>query len=268
MGTRIVRGRTFSDADEIAPVRSVIINETFARLAWPGEDALGKCVKLGTDTMPCAMVVGIAENSRRQDWIEDENLQIYQPLPRDTTRGMGARLLVVRPVGGDPMQLIPALRRAIQQTAPNLPYAEIRPLENLYAGELRPWRLGATMFGIFGALAIVLAAVGLYGVVSLTVTQRTRELGVRIALGARRADVVRLVMRQGLLVVAIGTTLGITAALAASPLIEPLLFRVPPREPGVYAAVALLLIAVAVVASVVPSWRATRVDPAISLRAE
>jgi hypothetical protein len=268
MGTRLLRGRTFTDADELFPPKSVIINETFARLTWPGEDALGKCVKLGTEpTTPCSTVVGIVENSRRQDWVELENTQVYRPLLRDSTWS-SQRLLVVRPVNGDPMSILPGVRRAVQLSAPNLPYAEIRPLDELYAGELRPWRLGATMFGVFGTLAVVLAAVGLYGVISLTVTQRTRELGVRIALGARRGDVVRLVMRQGLLVVTIGGLLGIAAAIVAGPAVEPLLFRVPAREPLVYGTVMTLLFVVAVVASIVPSWRATRVDPAIALRAE
>ena len=268
MGTRILRGRAFTDADEVSPPRAVIINEAFARLAWPGRDAIGQCIRLGADTMPCSSVVGIVENSRRQDWIEDENLQLFQPLPRGASRFLSARLLVVRPSTPDAATIIPAVRRAIQQTAPDLPYAEIRPLETLYAGELRPWRLGATMFGAFGILAVVLAAVGLYGVVSLSVTQRTRELGVRIALGAKPGDVVRLVMRQGVWVVTIGAALGIAAAIAAGPMIEPLLFRVPAREPWIYVAVVTLLFIVAIVASIVPSWRATRVDPAVALRSE
>jgi predicted permease len=268
MGTHILRGRAFTDADETSFGQTVIINETFARLAWPGDDALGKCIRVGADSMPCSTIIGIAENSRRQDWIEEATMQVYQPLPRIPIPSMGARVLVIRPAGGDPTDLIPGVRRVIQQTAPDLPYADIRPLSTLYAGELRPWRLGATMFGVFGALAVILSAVGLYGVVSLTVTQRTREFGVRIALGARRADVVRLVMRQGLLVVATGAVLGIAAAVAAGPMIEPLLFRVPAREPVIYAAVATLLMLVATAASIVPSWRATRVDPAMALRAE
>jgi predicted permease len=268
MGTRILRGRGFTDADEASFGRTVIINETFARLAWPGEEALGKCIRVGADTMPCATIIGVAENSRRQGWIEEETMQVYQPLPRVPITALGARILVIRPAGGDPTEVIPDVRRVIQQTAPNLPYAEIRPLSTLYVGELRPWRLGATMFGIFAALAVILAAVGLYGVVSLTVTHRTRELGVRIALGAQRADVVRLVMRQGLLVVGTGAVLGIITAIATGPLIEPLLFHVPSRQPVLYAAVATLLVLVAILASIVPSWRATRVDPAMALRAE
>ena len=267
MGTRILRGRTFTDADEYFPPKSVIINESFARLTWPGEDALGKCVRLGDENAPCSTVVGVVENSRRQDWVELENTQLFRPLLRDSAWS-SQRLLVVRPVNGDPIGLIPDVRRAIQQSAPNLPYAEIRPLDELYAGELRPWRLGATMFGVFGTLAVVLAAIGLYGVISLTVTQRTRELGVRIALGAQRGDVIRLVMRQGVLVVTIGALLGIAAAVAAGPAIEPLLFRVPAREPLVYGAVVVLLFVVAIVASIIPSWRATRVDPSIALRSE
>jgi putative ABC transport system permease protein len=124
------------------------------------------------------------------------------------------------------------------------------------------------MFGIFGALAVILAAIGLYGVVSLAVTQRTRELGVRIALGAQRGDVVRHVMRQGMLVVTVGATLGIAAAILAGPTVEPMLFQVSAREPAIYAAVVGLLLVVAIAASIVPSWRATRVDPAVALRSE
>jgi predicted permease len=268
MGTRILRGRGFTDGDELTPAQAAIVNETFARLAWPGEDAIGKCVRIGPEPAPCTTIVGIAENGRRQDWIEEENLYVYRPVPRVEGYWMNARLLVVRVASGDPNDVIPDVRRAIQLTAPNLPYAEIRPLGNLYASELRPWRLGATMFGIFGTLAVILAAIGLYGVVSLSVTQRTRELGVRIALGAPPGSVVRLVMRQGVLVVTIGAALGIAAAIAAGPTIEPLLFRVPAREPMVYAGVVALLFVVAIVASVIPSWRATRVDPATALRAE
>ena len=269
MGTRLIRGRDFTDADD-APTapRVVIINETLARLVWADRDPIGECIRVGADTMPCMTIVGIAQNSRRQDWVEEEIFHVYMPLATGTSYWMPSRLLVVRPRGDRVEQLIPELRRAVQDVAPNMPYAEIRVLESLYAGELRPWKLGATMFGAFGALAVLLAAVGLYGVIALDVTQRTRELGVRIALGARSANVVRLVMRHAVLVVALGAALGIAVALAAGPTIEPLLFRVSSREPAIYLAVVVLLLVVALIASMLPSWRATRVDPAVALRAE
>jgi len=270
MGTRILRGREFTEADESSRARVVVVNETMARLAWPGQDALGKCVRVGSDTAPCAEVIGVAENSRRQDWVEGEIFHVHLPLSQ-APDWMAARLLVVRPAGGGgryPERLAADVRRAMQTAAPDLPYAEVRPLETLYASELRPWRLGATMFGAFGALAVLLAAVGLYGVMALSVAQRTRELGVRIALGARGGDVVRLVVRQGVRLVAGGTVVGLAAALGAGRWVEALLFRVSPRDPAVYGGVVLLLLAVGVAACLVPSWRAARVDPAVALRAE
>jgi putative ABC transport system permease protein len=268
MGTRILRGRDFTEADESSKAPVVIVNETMARVAWPGEDALGKCVRLGSDSAPCAQVVGVSENSRRQDWIEDEIFHLHLPLAQ-APDWMGARLLVVRPAaGGRAERLAADVRRVMQTAGANLPYAEVRPLAELYARELRPWRLGAMMFGAFGVLAVLLAAVGLYGVMALSVAQRTRELGVRIALGARRGDVMRLVVRQGVGVVALGTALGLAAALGGAGRVESLLFRVSPRDPMVFGGVAVVLLLVGVAASLVPSWRATRVNPSVALRAE
>jgi ABC-type lipoprotein release transport system permease subunit len=210
-------------------------------------------------------VIGVAENSRRQDWVEEENFHIHLPLaqaPAWATR----RVLVVRPAGADPERAIPAVRRALQDAAPGLPYTEVRPYEGVFANELRPWRIGAALFGLFGALAAVLVAVGLYGVIAFSVAQRTRELGVRIALGARAAGVLALVLRQGVLLAAAGGAIGLVVALGAARLVEPLLFRVPARDPAVLAGVALALLAVAAAATLVPAWRATRVDPAVALR--
>jgi ABC-type antimicrobial peptide transport system permease subunit len=136
----------------------------------------------------------------------------------------------------------------------------------VFANELRPWRIGAALFGLFGALAAVLVAVGLYGVIAFSVAQRTRELGVRIALGARAAGVLALVLRQGVLLAAAGGAIGLVVALGAARLVEPLLFGVPARDPAVLAGVALALLAVAAAATLVPAWRATRVDPAVALR--
>ena len=144
----------------------------------------------------------------------------------------------------------------------------VRVLADLYTNELRPWRLGAAMFGAFGALAVALAAVGLYGVISFSVAQRTREMGVRIALGARAERVLALVLRQGLALAAAGGAVGLVAALLASRWVEPLLFRVPARDPAVLAAVAITLGVVALAATLIPAWRATRVDPAVALRGE
>ena len=268
VGTPLLRGRDFTDADERANARVAIVNESFARLVWPDEDPIGKCIRIGSDTMPCADIVGVVANSRRQNWIEPEIIQVYLPLSLASTRWMNSRLLVVRPAGGNPDVVAADVRRAMQMAAPNLPHAEVRVLEDLFVRELRPWRLGAAMFGAFGALAVLLAAVGLYGMISLDVTQRTRELGLRMALGASSPDVVRLVMRRMIGVVAIGSMLGVLVTIAASPSVEGMLFRASARDPLIHAAVIGVLVLVAVAASTVPSWRATRVDPARALRAE
>ena len=268
VGTPLLRGRDFTDADERANAWVAIVNETFALLVWPGEDAIGKCVKVGADTMPCADVIGVVADSRRQNWIEAEITQVYLPLSLAAARWMNSRLLVVRPAGGVPEAVVGDVRRAMQLTAPNLPHAQVRVLEDLFQRELRPWRLGATMFGAFGVLAVILAAVGLYGMIALDVTQRTRELGLRIALGASSPAVVRLVVRRTMLVVGIGCGIGVTGALLASPRIEALLFQTSARDPLIHAAVIAVLVLVAIAASMLPSWRATRVDPALALRSE
>ena len=267
VGSPLLRGRDFSDGDERSRAPVAIVNETLARLAWPGDDPIGKCVRIGADTMPCLEIVGVVADSRRQNWIEEEISQIWIPLSR-AERWIGSRVLVVRPVGGRPDAAAAEVRRAMQMSAPNLPHAQVRVLEDLFARELRPWRLGAAMFGAFAVLAVVLAAVGLYGMISLDVTQRTRELGLRMALGATAPDVVRLVMRRTMLVVAIGCVIGVTSAVLASPRIEALLFRASARDPAIHLAVIGVLMLVAIVASLLPSWRATRVDPALALRAE
>ena len=235
---------------------------------WSGENAVGKCVKLGADSAPCLRVIAVAEDVRKETVLEPEDvLQVYIPLER-ATASMNARVLLVRASIRDAETLIEPLRRAVQTAAPALPYADVRPMSLLLEGEIRPWRLGATMFGTFGLLAVLLTAVGLYGVVSYTVAQRTQEMGVRIALGAQSLDVVRLVMRDGLAVTVIGAAIGLVLALASGRLVDSLLFNVSPRDPLVLGGVIVLLLAVGALASLVPAWRAARTDPIVALRSE
>jgi putative ABC transport system permease protein len=240
-----------------------------ARRYWPRESAVGKCVRLGADTAPCAQVVGVVPDVKRQGVFEEERLFVYTPLPQDRLR-IAARRLVARPTGDDPARLIAPVRRAMQTAAPGLPYASVGLLRDMtdVRQQLRPWRLGAAFFGAFGALALVLAAVGLYGVISYTVTQRTHEMGVRVALGAQARDVAALVIRQGVGVTAVGAVIGVAAAVAGGQFVQSLLYEVSARDPLVFATVAATLLAVAAVATLVPAWRATRVDPVVALRAE
>lgn len=260
MGTP-VRGRAFTAADRAGSV--AIVNETMARLLWPGENGIGKCFVTGEK--PCAEVIGIVPDARRFSAVEDAAMTFYVPFSGDYRGYITA--LVVR-ARGRPEDWIAPVRSAIQETAPNLPYAQVTPLAELLAPSIRPWRLGSTMFGVFALLALVLSAVGLYGVLAYTAAQRTHEMGVRVAMGAAGGDVLRLMLKQGVSVAALGAALGALVALATGRVLASLMYGVSPHDPMVLLGAAMLPIAVAVIASYLPARRASRVDPVVALRYE
>jgi predicted permease len=266
MGTRILRGRGFTISDQAKSHRVAVVNETLARLWWPGEDALGKCMKVGGDTMPCTEVVGIAANARRQSMVEDESVQYFLPLEQAPAYADN-RVLFVRPVG-DARLAAESIRRRLQAAAPDLPYVRVRPLSALVSPQMRSWRLGATMFGAFGLLALVLASVGLYGMLAYDVTQRTRELGVRMALGAQRSQLARMIVGEGMRTTAIGGALGVLIALASATLVAPLLYDTSARDPTIYGTVLLVLGVVALMATLLPARRALHVDPIVAMRSD
>lgn len=267
MGTPILRGRGFSEADGRSAPRVAIVSETFARMVWPREDAIGKCLILGSDTAACSTVVGIAADARRQSLTGDAPvMQYYTPLAQEQSPGV-MRVLFVR-VRGDLDKALVAVRRETQSVSADLPYPTVRYLADLVEPEIRPWKLGATLFSIFGAVALALAALGLYSVVAYSVAQRVHEMGVRVALGARGGDLARLVVRQTLWVVAVGLAVGLVAAVIAGRWAQPLLFHVSPRDPVVLGAVTGTLLLVGVLASLAPARRAARVSPAEVLKAE
>ena len=271
-GIALRRGRGITAADVGAGAPVVVVNEALARLYWPGRDALGACLVVGRDsTGPCRTVVGVAENAKMSELREEPVPQLYLPLPPGDTTIPPLRALFVRARRDAPdaaAALVPAVRRAMIAAAPDLPYANVRPFTELYAPQVRPWRLGATMFSVFGGAALVLAVVGLYAVLAYAVSQRTREIGVRLALGAQRGDVVRLVVGQGMRVAALGLALGAVGAWAGGRLVREQLFGVAAHDPAVFGAVAATLLAVAAAASWLPARRASRVDPAAALQAE
>jgi putative ABC transport system permease protein len=264
-GTRIVRGRAIMDSDRPEGARVVVVSETLAQKLWPGRDALAQCVKVAADTMPCASVVGIAGDVRWGGFGDDERMQIYVPLGQYSWLGAGS--YYVRTTDS-PARVADGLRRAVQALVPGNGFVSTRVLATTLDSTVRPWRLGATMFTVFGMLALLVAAVGLYGVVAYGVTQRMHEMGVRVALGARTRDVLRLVVGEGVRVTVIGIVLGTIAAILAGRFIAALLFRVSPRDPATFVIVGALLLAVAVAASLIPAWRASRVDPLSALRAD
>ena len=267
VGMRILRGRSFTSADHAAAPRVVIINESLARLWWPNESALGKCMRIGADTMPCSEIVGISENSRRESVIEDVTVQYFVPLAQAIPRRNVSFVLLARP-RSDAAAAAEPFRRVLQRAAPNLPYVRVHPLEELVAPQKRSWRLGATMFAAFGGLALVLAAVGLYSVLAYDVAARTRELGVRVAMGAETWDVMRLVFAGGLRVAALGGVSGLVVAFAAGRFVEPLLFQTSPHDPLILASALAVVLVVSLLAAFLPARRALLVNPIVALKGE
>ena len=265
MGTRLLRGRSVSSSDPAAGPLVVVVSESMGKLLWKGRDPIGQCVRMGADTSPCREVVGVAQDIVFSNFASGGrgDLQLYIPASQSRVPGR----IVIR-TNGDPRAMQEPVRQALQPLLPGLSYASVRPLSSIVDGVTRQWRLGAAMFTIFGALALVLAAVGLYGVIAYDVAQRVREMGVRIALGAQAADIRRLVLWQGLRVTMIGAALGAVAAFVAVRYVEKLLFNTPARDPLAFGTAIGTILAVSVVASLIPTRRATRVDPVVALRTE
>jgi predicted permease len=264
VGTRVVRGRAFTEADRARTAPVAIVNETMAAVLWPDGDAIGKCFSVGRSSA-CAEIVGIAANTRHFELREDESMSFYIPFGQE--QGIGGTHLLVRP-RGDASRVLAAVRQELVALDPTIIFVYAGRLQDSVEPKVRPWQLGATMFSLMGLLALVVAAVGLYSVMSYDVTHRTHEIGVRMALGARPADVVRLVVRGGLALAAGGVAAGFGLALIAARLVEPLLFDTSPRDPAVFAVVAATLLTMAVLATVLPAARARRVNPADAMRAE
>ena len=264
-GTRIIRGRGFTTEDRAGAAPVIVMNEAMAKALWPTENAIGKCMKITADTMPCRTIVGISENVKFSAMgAEQPDLIFHVPIAQnDENQGT----LFVR-VRGNAEAQSEAIRRDLQHVMPGSAYLVARPMTSVLTPETRSWRLGATMFAIFGGLALVLASIGLYSVIAYSVTQRTHEMGVRIALGARVVNVVTMIVRDALGVILLGVAIGLTLALSAGHWLAPLLYQVSPKDPRVYIAVTFVLVGVTVIASWLPAMRASRVDPSTALRAD
>jgi putative ABC transport system permease protein len=270
MGTQILRGRGFTDADRKGAPRIAVVSDAMAKVLWPGKEAIGQCMKVGgggnVDTMPCTTVVGIAENAA-QNQITDSDKRYRYYLPIEQYGEARGNFLITR-VRGNPALVRESVRKAVQQVMPGDAYVTTQPFGELISGRQRSWRFGATMFVAFGFLALVVAAIGLYGVIGYDVAQRMHELGVRIALGAQSGDLIRLVMRQAVQVAVIGIVIGSGIALAVSTKMEPLLFKQSARDPVVISFVAGVLFLSAVTACLAPALRASRADPNTALRSD
>src|SRR6266850_37539 len=263
VGISLLRGRDINDMDREGAPRVVVINDAMAKQFWKGQDALGKRFKFFGDT-EYRQVVGVVENTKVFTLGEDPQPQAYIPVLQLFNPAM---TLNVR-ARTDGSTLLPGVRREVQALQPTMPLTNVQTAEDLIAQVLWAPRMGAALLGIFGLIALTLAAIGIYGVMSYSVNQRTVEFGLRMALGARPADVLGLVLRQGMLLVACGLLIGILTSLAASRLVGTLLVGMSATDPMTFGLISLLLAAVAALAGYVPARRATRVDPMVALRYE
>jgi putative ABC transport system permease protein len=262
----VVAGRRFSDEDGPTAPRVAIVNASFARSEWPGQNAVGRRFKLGQadSKEPWITVVGVARDIKQFGVREGTTHGIYLALsqapPRTTT--------IALRVAGEPTAVATSARRVIASLDRELAVFAVESMPRIVARSIWQPRLHALLVSTFAIIALVLAAVGVYGVVSYAVAQRTREIGVRIALGAQRSTVLRLVIAQGVRLTLTGVAVGLVAALAAARLLQSLLFGVGPRDPATLVGVPVLLIVVAVIACYLPARRAASVDPSIALRAD
>jgi putative ABC transport system permease protein len=276
LGLSVTRGRSFTPEefrDGAEPV--AMVNETFARTVWPGQDTLSKCVVFndpdrkrddGTiEPGPCRRIVGIFKDVTRVSLDEEKSLQIAFPAMRDAyIKG----LIVRADANVDAASLTPSIRQAVSSVSSDVRFVAVRTYADRFETLLGPWRIGSTMFTAFGVLALTVAAVGLYSLLAFAVAQRRRELGIRAALGAKRRDLIALVMHQAARFLGSGLLLGVAAALAASRYMDGMLFGVKAGDVTVYAAVALTLIGCGIAAAFVPAWRATSVQPTTAMEAE
>jgi predicted permease len=265
MGTRIVEGREFTRADDASALPVAVVNEAFAKRYWPGESPLGRTLRTETPDAPAITVVGLVTTAKERTLTEAPEPHLYRPMAQ---RYPSAATLVVR-AEGDARNLVPAIREAVRTLDPEVGLTDVKTLEQLVEGRaLAGTRFGTGLAGVFGFLALGIAMVGLYGVLSYAVSRRVREIGIRMALGASRGGVLRLVVGQGMRLAAIGMTLGTIGAVAAARLLSSILYGVGGADVGIVAVVLASLAGVAALASYVPARRATRIDPITALRYE
>jgi predicted permease len=260
----LARGRTFTEQDHADAQRTVIINETLARTGWPGQDPIGRRIRSGGDSSPWLTVVGVIKDVHRSDVTRVIRPEVYVSALQVTPR---TQTLIVR-TAGDPTAIIPAIRRELQALDPQMPLFEVGTLAGELSDTLNGPRFQATLLAWFAGIALLLATIGIYGVTSHAVGQRTQEVGIRMALGARGTDVLMLILGQHLRPALIGVAIGLASALVLSRYLQSLLFGVRPTDPLTFALTAAALIGVAVAACLIPARRAMRVDPLVALRAE
>jgi predicted permease len=267
MGIPMIRGRDFTDQDKLDSKSVVVISEKTAHHYWPGRDPIGKRLKPGatTSNAPWREVIGVVKDVRQNDFIAQPKMQMYFTYRQ--LKDLAANALVVR-TSVEPMSLASSIRNAIWAVDKDQPVANIDTMDHIVSEAIARQRFSMLLLGIFAGLALVLAAVGIYGVMSYSVAQRTHEIGIRMALGARRADVLQMTVKQGLKLVGAGMMLGLVAAFLLTRVLASLLYGISATDPITFVGISLVLLAVAILASYIPALRATKVDPIIALRAQ
>ncbi len=263
----LIAGRMFNETDRLGSPPVAIVDEQLAKKYWPGQSAIGKRITYGSPSAPNVQwieVVGVVGHTLHEGLDAKPRVQVYRPLGQGGLPFMG---FTVR-TAGDPMASLAAVSAAVHSVDSNLPLAAVNTMDTLIEQSTGPRRFAMLLLGVFAGVALLLASIGLYGVMSYTVTQRSRELGVRVALGANASTVLGLVMGQGARLALLGVGIGLVASLGVTRLMQKLLFNTSATDPITFALISLLLISVAMLASYLPARRATRVDPIVVLRAD
>ncbi|MGH9843320.1 MAG: FtsX-like permease family protein [Blastocatellia bacterium] len=265
MGIPLRAGRSLTGRDREGQPGVVVINETLARRYWPNESALSKRLKLGPNpNAPWLTVVGVAGDARNFGLDTEARPEAYVSYLQSPSE----RMRVIIRTATEPLSLAPSVRTSVRAFDQDLPFSQVTTMEQLYAKSVAQRRLNLLLLAILAGVALLLAACGTYGVMAYTVAERTREIGVRMALGARAGDVLSLIVRQGMRLTVLGVLLGLTASFALTRLMRTLLFGVSATDPLTFAGFALLLTFVALLACWIPARRATKVDPMVALRCE
>jgi putative ABC transport system permease protein len=272
MGIPLRQGRYFDDTDNEQSMQVAIINETMARQYWPDQNALGKRFRLGDSDVrrwrPWITVVGVVADIRQMGIDAPVKAEMYLPYQQNNSQWWHAPNMLAIRVSGDPMSLVAAVSREIHTVDPDQPISVIATMAKLIGEETDQRRVGMILLATFAGIALLLSALGIYGVLAYFVAQRTREIGVRVALGARTRDVMKMVMKQGMRLTLFGVGIGLIGGLALARLMKSLLFGVSATDSLTFVVVAALLAVVAMAACYIPARRATKVDPVVALRCE
>ncbi len=271
METRLVRGRWFTAADTTPSMPVAVVNETLAKTYFRDGNAVGGRIRVGSMTNPWVSVIGIVADERHNGVTGIVKEKFYVPHSQwhvVTGGNIIRNVFVVVRTAGDPLALVAPVRAEIRALDNSLPVANIRTMEDVVASALATPRLTGFLLGAFAAIALALAAVGIYGVLAYLVAQRTHEIGIRLAIGADRSQVLAMILKQGLTLAVAGIAVGVVAAFGLTRLMQSLLYEVGAADPLTFVTVPVALLVVAVVASLIPARRATQVSPTIALRTQ